>query len=103
MHRPDQPTSDISPFVNSDKTGFLHFKQNGTISSLNGKPLKLVVEFTFLVINSLSTLSDVNMLLGKALSATGRLLIVRKFSSLASTTVWMHHRHINESLGEKAR
>ena len=44
---------------------FMYFKQDGDISTLNGKPLKLVDQFTYLGSNITSTESDVNILVGK--------------------------------------
>ena len=43
LDRPEQAASGIGLNVNSDKTEFMCFKQDGTISTLNDEPLKLVV------------------------------------------------------------
>ena len=55
------------------------FKQIGTISSLSGKPLKLVHHFTYLGNNISSIESDVNIRLEKARNAINRLPIILKF------------------------
>ena len=47
----------ISLYVNSDKTEFLCFKQNGAISSLNDMSLKSVDHFIYLRSNIASTKS----------------------------------------------
>ena len=49
------------------------FKQDGTISTLSGKHLKLVYHFTYLGGNISSTESNVNIGIGKVLFAFGRL------------------------------
>ena len=54
------------------------FKQKETISSLSGKPLKLVDQFTYLDSNISSTESAVNIHLAKACDAIGRLSITWK-------------------------
>ena len=51
-------------YTNTNK--FLCFKQEGTISILNGKPLKLVDKFTYLGSNTSFTESNVNIFNGKA-------------------------------------
>ena len=45
---------------------FICFKQEGAISTLSVKPLKLVDLFTYLGSNISSTESDVNIHIGKA-------------------------------------
>ena len=52
------------------------FKQDGDISTLDGKFLKLVDQFTYLVSNISSTESDVNICIGKEWTAIDRLLII---------------------------
>ena len=39
---PEQTAKNISFYVNTDKTEFMCFKQDGAFSTLNGMPLKLV-------------------------------------------------------------
>ena len=43
LYRLEQAARSIGPYVNSDKTEFMCFNQDGAISSLNSKTLKLVV------------------------------------------------------------
>ena len=50
----------------------------GAISSLNGKPLKLVDQFIYLSSNISSTESNVNIFIGKTRTAIDRLLIIQK-------------------------
>ena len=47
----------------------MSFNQDNAISSLNGKPLKLVDQFIYLGSNISSTKSDVNICIGKAWTA----------------------------------
>ena len=61
--------------MNSYKTEFMYFKQDGAISTLNGKPLKLVDQFTYLCSNISLTESDVDIRIGKAGAAIDRLLV----------------------------
>ena len=53
-----QATRNISLYVYSDKTEFMCFKQDGGISSLNDKPLKLVDQFIDLGSNISPTKDD---------------------------------------------
>ena len=55
------------------------FKQKGTISTLNGKHLKLVDQFTYLSSNISSTESKVNIHIGKTWTTIYRLLIIWKY------------------------
>ena len=56
----EQTTGGIGLYVNANKTEFMCIKQKGTISTLSGKPLKLVDQFTYLSSNISSTESNVN-------------------------------------------
>ena len=100
-------------YVNVDKTDFMFFKLAGAISTSNGKPLKLVHQFTYLGNYISSTESDVNIHIGKAWTATDRFLITWKsdlsdrikrefFQALSvllyGCTIWTLRK-----LGEKAR
>ena len=64
--------------MNYDKTEFMSFKKQGDISTLDGKPLKPVEQFTYLGSNISSTESDVNTRIGQAWSATNRLSAIWK-------------------------
>ena len=55
------------------------FKQDGAISSLNGKPLKLIDQFRYFGSNISARESDVNVDIGKALTASDSLSIIWKF------------------------
>ena len=66
LHDLEQTERGIGLLVNSDKTEFMYFNQNGAISSFNGKPLKLVDHFMYRGSNILSTESDVSIRIGKA-------------------------------------
>ena len=56
----------------------MYFNQDGSISSLNGKPLILVNQFTSLVSSILSTANDVNICISKPWTAINRLRIILK-------------------------
>ena len=64
LHSLGLAARDIDLYMNS--TDFMYFIQNGVISILNGKPLKLVDHFTYLSSNISSTESDINIHIGKA-------------------------------------
>ena len=78
LHSLEKAARGIGLYVNSDKTEFMCFKQDGDISTLDGKPLKLVDQFTYLGSNISSTESDVNIRIGKAWTAIDRLSIIWK-------------------------
>ena len=52
--------------MDSDKIRFMCFNQDGAISLLNVKPLKLIDHFIYLGCNRSSTESDVNIRMDKA-------------------------------------
>ena len=52
---------------NSDKTEFMSLIQDGAISTLNGKALKLLNPFTYLYSNISSTESDFSIHIGKSM------------------------------------
>ena len=56
----------IDLFMNSDKTEFMPFNQDHSISSLNAKPQILVDQFIYLGSNISSTERNVNINVGKA-------------------------------------
>ena len=64
--------------MNSDKTEFMSFKKKGDISTLDGKPLKPVEQFTYLGSNISSTDNDINTRIGKAWLATNKLSVMWK-------------------------
>ena len=66
LHSLEKAVGGISLHVNANKTEYVCFKREGTISTLSGWPLKLVEKFTYLGSNILSTESDVSIHLRKA-------------------------------------
>ena len=72
----EQEEGDIGLYMNSDKTNFMCFELNQAISILNGKPLKLRKQFSYLGSNISSTENDVSI--GKAWIAIDRLMIIWK-------------------------
>ena len=66
LHCIEQAAWGIGLYMNSDEKEFMCFNQDAAISSLNGKPLKLVDHFTFLGSKISSTKNDVNKCIGKA-------------------------------------
>ena len=65
LHRLEQAAGGIGVHVNVNKTEYTSFTREGAISTLNGDPLKLVDEFTYLSSSTSSTESDVNMHLSR--------------------------------------
>jgi len=76
LHSLEEAAKDIGLYVNSGKTEFMSFKKKGNISTLDGKPLKSVEQFTYLGSNISSTESDVNTRIAKAWSATNKLSVI---------------------------
>ena len=111
----EQAAGCIGLQVNANKTEFMYFRWEGTISILSGKHLKLN-KFIYLDSSISSTESDVSIHLAKILTTIDGLLIIWKphLSNLekkgfipscgcVDTTVWMHHMDANKTHGEKAR
>ena len=73
LHSLKQAVVGISLYMNANK---MCFKQEGTISTLNGKSLKLVDQFTYPSRNISSTESDVNIGLLKVWTAIDWLSII---------------------------
>ena len=73
LHSLEQAVEGIALFMILDKTGFMCFKQDSAISRLNGKPMKLVNHFTYLVSNISSTEGNINIDIGKVWTAVDRL------------------------------
>ena len=71
-----QTAGDIGLYMNTNKTEFMYFKQDGSISALNGKPLKLVDQFTYLRKNISSTERDISTCIDQARTANDRLSIL---------------------------
>ena len=60
LHRLEQPARSISFNVNSDKTELVCFNQDGAMTLLNGKTMKLVDQLTYFGSNISSTESSIN-------------------------------------------
>ena len=78
VHNEEKSPRDINLYVTSDKTEFMHFKQNGTISTLNDNALMLQDHFIYISSNISSTESDVGIRIGKVWTVINRLLTIRK-------------------------
>ena len=79
-------------YINANKTEFMCFKQKGVVSTLSGRPIKLVDQLTFLKNSNSSIESDVNLFLVKAWTAidslsTTDLLDKMKWESSQATTL----------------
>ena len=102
LHSLEQTVRSISLFMNADKTEFKCFKKDRAISTLSGKPLKLVDLFPYLDNNISSTESDVNICITKLWTATYGNLIFRVVAVsvlLYEYTTWT----LNRTHREKAR
>ena len=73
LHSLERAAGGISLHVNAYKTEYICFNQRGDISTLKGRPLKLVNKFPYLG-SSVSTEKDINTRLAKAWSTIDRLL-----------------------------
>ena len=95
--------------MNVNKTEFLCFKQEGAMSTLKGKSLKLVTQFTYLGSNISSTESDFNIPIGMVWTVLiGHRSWENKTRILPicfcdSTSVRLHHLDSNENHEEKTR
>ena len=66
----EQAARGIGLYKNVNKTEFMYVKQDGAISILSGKSLKLVDQLTYLSRNTSSTESNVSICIAKAWTAT---------------------------------
>ena len=57
----EQSAGDISLYINTNKAGFVYFKQEEAISPLSGKSLKFADHLKYLGSNIISTENDVNI------------------------------------------
>ena len=78
LHIPKQTAGGIGLHMNTNKTEFICFKQEGAISPLSCWPLKLVDNFSYPHSNISSTESNVNIRQAKALAVINRLSIMWK-------------------------
>ena len=60
LHSLEQAADGIDLHVIADKTEYMYFNQRGNISTLKGRPLKLVNKFTYLGSSVSSTEKDIN-------------------------------------------
>ena len=74
----ERATAGIGIHVNAHKTEYICFDKTGDISILNDNSLKLVDKFTYLGSSVSSTETNINTLLGKALTAINRLSLIWK-------------------------
>ena len=79
MYNLEQAVGSIGLYMNANKTEFLYFKQEEIISTLSGRPLKLLDKSTYLSSNISSAESYVNINLAKVWTTINRLLIIWKF------------------------
>ena len=75
LHSLEQAAGDIGLCMNTNKTEYMCFKQEGVISTKYGDPLKLVNKFAYFGSSISSTESDV-YLSSKGMAAMNRLLII---------------------------
>ena len=78
LHSLEQ-TKDIGLYVNTRKTEFKCFKQDGAISTLNGNSQKLFDHLTYLGSNISFTESDINICMGKTWTAIYSMSIIWKY------------------------
>ena len=78
LHYLEKAARNIGLYVNSDKTEYMCFGPNGDISTLDGKRLKVVDNFTYLGSDISSTERDINTRIGKAWTAMDRLSTIWK-------------------------
>ena len=97
LHNLEQAAGYHGLYMNANKTEYMCFKQKETISTLSGKLLRLVNQFTYLNCHSLSTESDVNICLAKAWNVIDRLLIIWK-SHLFNKIKWDFFQAVTVSI-----
>ena len=78
LHRLERAAAGIGLYVNAYKTEYMCYNQTGSISTLDGIPLKLVDEFTYLGGSVESTEKHIDTRLTKAWTAIKRLSIIWK-------------------------
>ena len=61
LHRLEQALGSINLYINANKRESMCLKQKGAISTLSGKPLKFVAQFTYLGSNISSIENNVNI------------------------------------------
>ena len=114
LHSLERAAAGIGLHVNTVETEYMCFNQTGNISTLKGRPLKLVDKFTYIGSSVSSTEKDINMRLALAWTVINRLSVIWKSnltdkikqffpsSCRIDTIVWMHKMDANKTYGEKA-
>ena len=74
LYNLEQSARGIRLYVDSEKTWFMYYNQDGAVSSLNRKPVKLVDQFIYLSSSISSTESNINIHIGKVWTAIDQLL-----------------------------
>ena len=87
LHHLEQAARSIGINMITNQTKFICFKQEGAISFLICKPLKLVDKFTYIGSNISSTENDVIIHIRKTWTAVDRLSIIWK-SDLSAKIKW---------------
>ena len=78
LHSLERAAASIGLHVNAHKTEYMCYNQTGDISTLEGTPLKLVDQFTYLGSSVESTEKDIETRLTKAWTAINRLSTIWK-------------------------
>ena len=78
LHSLERAAAGIGLYINAHKTEYMCCNQTGDISTLEGTPLKLVDNFTYLGSSVESTEKDIETRLTKAWTAINRLSIIWK-------------------------
>ena len=78
LHSLERAAASIGLHVNAHKTEYMCYNQTGDISTLEGTPLKLVDQFTYLGSSVESTEKDIETRLTKAMTAINRLSTIWK-------------------------
>ena len=76
LHNLEQAAIGIGLYMISDKIEYMYFKDDGAITTLNVKPLKLVGYMTFLGSNISLMENDVNIRIGKIWTVIEELMIM---------------------------
>ena len=76
LHTLEQAARGIGLHVNVNKTEYMCLKRERAMSTLSGRPLKLIDKFTYLGSNISSTESDVDICFAKAWTAIDWVLIL---------------------------
>ena len=78
LHCLEQVAGGISLYMLTNKTEFMSFKQEGAISTLSGKPMESVNQFTYFDSKMSSTESEVKIYIVTVWTTVDRLLTYEK-------------------------